>query len=80
MEWSHYSIVRQKLGTIYAELGHIHLIQMLEMLSLKNMYKNSQNMITSYILLYYIKPRKQGIYLDMNQYIDEDSTPSTNLS
>ena len=36
---SYYSMVRQKLGVIYAVLSHIHMIQMLKILTLKNMYK-----------------------------------------
>ena len=49
------------------------------MLTLKYMYGNSQNMITSYILLYHIKYWKQGTESDMHGEIDEDSNPYTNV-
>ena len=53
--------VKKKVGIIYVALNHIHLIQTLNILTLKKKYDNSQHMITSYILLYYIKACKQGI-------------------
>ena len=37
-----------KLGMIYIELSHIHMIQTLKILTLKNMYDNVNFMITSY--------------------------------
>ena len=61
MKQSHNSMVRQKLGIIYVTLSHIHLIQILKILTLKNMYDDSQHMIISYILMYGIKAWKQGI-------------------
>ena len=50
-----------KLGIIYVALNHIHLIQTLKILNVKNMYGNSQHMITSYVLLYLINDGKKSI-------------------
>ena len=37
MEISPFNVIQYKLGIIYARLSHIHLIQMLKILPLKNM-------------------------------------------
>ena len=73
MAHSHYSMVRQKVGIIYAALSHIHPIQTLKILTLKDMYADSQHMITSYKLLYFIKSWKQGIQSNTHGGIDEYS-------
>ena len=61
MARSQYNIMKQKLGIIYATLIDINLIQMLNILPLKNICDDSQHMITSYIILYYINAWTQGI-------------------
>ena len=47
-----------------------------EYITTENMYGDSQHMITSHILLYYIKAWTKGIYLDTHGYIDVDSNTS----
>ena len=51
----------KKLGVVYVSLSHIRLIQMLNIFNIKNMYDNSQHMMTSYIFMYYIKYWKRYI-------------------
>ena len=63
--WTNYTVTLQcggkKLGIIYIVLSHIHLIQIMKILTLKNMHDDIQYMITSCILLYYIKACILGI-------------------
>ena len=61
MARSQYNIVHQKLDIIYVALIHINMIQMSKILPLKNMYDDSEYMVTSYILQYYIKAWTKGI-------------------